>query len=90
MPLKMRHIGGVPSVEFSCEHSAQEARQILRSRLVGREPLLRTRAERHVVGFVQDPSFELVAVGPASEGSVGSPLASPVEVTHAARDHHRD
>lgn len=61
----------MPSVEFSSGHAVAAARQILRENLVAREPLLSTLPERHVIGVVQDPDFELTAVGPGSEGGIG-------------------
>lgn len=61
----------MPSVELDSAHPVQAARQILRDGLVSREPLLTTPAERHILGLVQDPDFELIAVGPASEGGAG-------------------
>jgi hypothetical protein len=59
------------TVEFESPLSANEARLRLRQSLAGpREPVLADLPERSVVGWVQDPSFELVGVGPPG-GSVG-------------------
>lgn len=61
----------MPSVEFVSSHDVRAARHLLRENLTGREPLFSTPADRHVFGDVQDPEFELIAVGPASEGGAG-------------------
>jgi hypothetical protein len=58
-------------VEFDSSHSVAAARQLLRERIDERQPVLGTIAERHAVGVVADPDFELTAFGPGSEGAAG-------------------
>ena len=61
----------MPSLEIDSGHPARGARQIVRENLASREPILSTPTDRYVLGFVRDPAFELIAVGPASEGGMG-------------------
>lgn len=58
-------------MEFESVQSVRAAQHLLRDNILGREPILSPVTERHVVGFVQTPEFELTAFGPASEGAAG-------------------